>query len=74
MDNDMPIRYFRCADVFTLKRYQFADAEFWGSGNADGVLRLSYGDYMALPPDEKRGPHYDWVEFKKEYPPGYWLA
>lgn len=62
---NFPIRYFRCADVFPLKRYHFAGAEFWGPGNADGVLRLSYGDYMVLPPEEMRVPHYDWVKFKK---------
>lgn len=52
-------------DIFPLKKYQFEDTEFWGPNNADALLNTSYGDYMQIPPYEKRKPHYDYVEFKE---------
>lgn len=50
-------------DFFPLKKYKFEDTEFWGIKNADKVLKHWYGDYMALPPEEKRRSHYDEVKF-----------
>lgn len=55
-------------DILPRKKYQFEDTEFWGPNNADGVLRElvgTYGDYMQLPPYEKRKVHYDRVEYLK---------
>ena len=38
----------------TPKLYQFEDTEFFGSANADAYLTSLYGNYMKLPPEEKR--------------------
>lgn len=50
-------------DVFPLKKYKFEDTEFWGPNNADNVLKISFGDYMQIPPFEQRLPHCSGVEF-----------
>lgn len=50
-------------DVFPLKKYKFEDTEFWGPNNADNVLKISYEDYMQIPPFEQRLPHCSSVEF-----------
>lgn len=51
-------------DVFPLKRYKIGDYEFWGPQNPDHILTMRYGDYMSLPPEEARIPHYNSVIFK----------
>ena len=38
----------------TPKEYAFEDAIFWGASDADAYLRSLYGDYMQLPPEDKR--------------------
>ena len=50
-------------DIFPLKKYEFEDTYFWGPQNADSLLKSCYGDYMQLPPLEKRRPHYSSVKF-----------
>ncbi|WP_026664788.1 LicD family protein [Butyrivibrio sp. FC2001] len=55
--------YYEIEDFFPLKKYKFGDAEFWGPNDGDAVLTKCYGDYMELPPEEKRIPHYSKVEF-----------
>lgn len=50
-------------DLFPLKKYRFEDTEFFGPANADIMLKRFYGDYMALPPIERRKPHYSEVQF-----------
>lgn len=37
--------------------YQFEDTAFWGPVNADYLLTKTYGDYMKLPPEDKRETH-----------------
>lgn len=49
--------------IFPLKKYKFEDMEFWGPNDADKLLKIGYGDYMKIPPYEKRLPHYSWVKF-----------
>ena len=44
-------------ELFPLKRYEFEGEMFYGPNNADVFLRRCYGDYMQLPPEEKRVPH-----------------
>ena len=44
-------------DIFPLKKYKFEDCEFYGPKNADKILTDTYGDYMQLPPVEKRITH-----------------
>jgi len=51
-------------DVFPLKKYIFEDTEFWGPNNADALLRISYGEYMQIPPLEQRRQHYSAVIFE----------
>ena len=56
-------RAMRIEDVFPLRRYDFENESFFGPGDYDAVLQSFYGDYMKLPPEEDRHPHYDSVEF-----------
>lgn len=50
-------------ELFPLKKYEFSDTYFLGPANADVFLKRCYGDYMSLPPEEKRKPHYSSVVF-----------
>lgn len=43
-------------------KHKFEDTEFVIPQNADEVLRIYYGDYMILPPEEKRKPHHDYIK------------
>lgn len=40
-----------------VEKYKFEDTEFCGIAEADVYLRSGYGDYMTLPPVEKRRKH-----------------
>lgn len=53
-------------DVFPLKKYDFEGTYFWGPQNAEVLLQKCYGNYLQLPPVEKRHPHYSSVKFKKQ--------
>lgn len=59
LDGDM----FEIDEVYPIKKYQFEDTEFCGPNTYDSFLRRCYGDYMQLPPDDKRKPHYSSVVF-----------
>lgn len=56
-------RMMYCSEVLPLKKYKFEDTEFWGPSNSDAVLKRFYGNYMELPPEKDRIPHYDEIEF-----------
>jgi lipopolysaccharide cholinephosphotransferase len=43
-------------ELFPLKRYEFEGELFYGPNNYDILLKRCYGDYMSLPPEEKRVP------------------
>ena len=45
-------------DIFPLKKYEFSDELFYGPSNSDAVLYELYGEYMKLPPEDKRKSHY----------------
>lgn len=51
------------------KEYAFEDTTFWGASDADSYLKSLYGNYMQLPPEEKRvfkhGFYY--LDFKTPY-------
>ena len=49
-------------ELFPLKRYHFEDTEFWGPNKPEALLSRCYGDFMQLPPLEKRHPHYSSVK------------
>jgi lipopolysaccharide cholinephosphotransferase len=50
-------------EIFPLKKYIFEDTYFYGPNQADALLKRCYGDYMQLPPIDKRHPHYSRVQF-----------
>lgn len=50
-------------ELFPLKQYEFENELFYGPNSADTLLKLCYGNYMELPPVEKRIPHYGNVIF-----------
>lgn len=50
-------------EMLPLKKYVFENTEFYGPQNPGALLSRCYGDYMTLPPVEKRHPHYSNVEF-----------
>lgn len=51
-------------DILPLKKYKFEDTYFYGPNNYHNILKGTYGDYMTLPPVEKRKTHYESVIFK----------
>ncbi len=48
-----------------FKRVQFEDGEFNVISNYDAMLREEYGDYMKLPPVEKRIYHHQYIAYKR---------
>lgn len=54
-------------DVQNLIEVPFENLMIKVPGNYDRILRNLYGDYMQLPPPEKRQNHYPYIlEFSKE--------
>ena len=51
----------RCFDNYVP--VQFEGNEFLACEGYDEVLRAIYGDYMQLPPEEKRIPKMDYIKF-----------
>ena len=43
----------------------FGDGEFYISKYYDDILRAEYGDYMQLPPVEKRVYHHGYIAYKR---------
>lgn len=59
----VPSRLF---DEFCL--YDFEGYKFYGVKNADEYMRLVFGNYMKLPPEEKRVPHHiEYLDLNKSY-------
>jgi len=52
----VPSRYY-LKDLFPLKKYKFENTYFYGPQNPSPFLTCCYGDYMTLPPIEKRRIH-----------------
>ena len=44
----------------------FEDTQFRAMSDYDEVLRKLYGDYMQLPPEDKRAPKQYWIHFYKK--------
>ena len=61
----VPTKYY-IEDLFPLKRYEFEDTYFMGPNNPAPFLTYCYGDYMTLPPIEKRKVHSRGVKFLSE--------
>ncbi len=56
-----PIRFFD-----DLKLYPFENREYYGFSKANDYLEKMYGDYMTLPPQNKRISHTQYKFFRKE--------
>lgn len=50
------------SDVFPLSKMNFEKNEFFVPGNYHSYLKLQYGDYMKIPPVEKRQIHAEKIE------------
>ena len=50
--------YFETQDLFPLKKLKFEDVEINFPNNIEKSLTYIYGDYMKLPPEDKRKNHY----------------
>lgn len=46
-------------------KVKFEDTEFYAPKEYDYILRMTYGDYMKLPPKSEQVPHHGYVAFKK---------
>ena len=53
-------------EVLPLRKYKFEDTEFLGPNNYHPLLVSEYGDYMQLPPEEDRKPHFHSVKFHND--------
>ena len=51
------VRIFKTEDLIPTKRVKFEDREYSIMNNPDAYLKSMYGDYMALPPEDKRVCH-----------------
>lgn len=53
----------------SLSLYQFEDQFFYGFSDYDSYLRPAYGNYMELPPIEKRVIHHDYSAYLRQPQP-----
>ncbi len=51
------VRIFKTKDLIPTKRIRFEDREYSIMNNPDEYLKTMYGDYMTLPPEDKRVYH-----------------
>lgn len=56
-------KYMEIEEVFPLKKHVFEDTEFYVPNKSEEILTNIYGDYLELPPIEKRQSHYSSVIF-----------
>ena len=56
--NPIKIRYGIPKEWVTERaEFDFEGHRFYGTKDYDGILKYTYGDYMTLPPEDKREPH-----------------
>lgn len=55
-------KYLEIKDVHPLKKICFERKGFFVPNKEIKILKEIYGDYLTLPPKEKRIPHFDYVE------------
>lgn len=53
-------------ELFPLVKYEFENTYFYGPKDFAAFLTRCYGDFMQLPPEEKRVPHYSSVVFLED--------
>jgi lipopolysaccharide cholinephosphotransferase len=56
---------FLLKDFESFEEYQFENRKFIGPKNYDSVLTRTYGDYMQLPPEDKRVSHHSLTAYYK---------
>lgn len=56
-------RFYDEKDIFPAVLHKFEDTEFYIPNNYDAILQSTYGDYMELPPIEKRQPQHSQIVF-----------
>ncbi len=59
------IPYFPCDFFDSCIKMTFEDADFPVSRHYDEALRIHYGDYMKLPPEDKQVSHHDFEVYYK---------
>lgn len=63
---DTRLRWMMPAKIFdNYKEISFEDIIFYGIEDTDKYLRATYGDYMKLPPEEKRVSHHGFDAYWK---------
>ena len=55
--SDYPYNFLKSEWLNNRKKYSFENCLFWGLKDYDVFLQTLYGDYMTLPPEEKRKVH-----------------
>jgi hypothetical protein len=48
--------YYKYSDIFPLRKINFEGIKFSAPNNPDAYLKILYGNYMELPPLDKRKP------------------
>jgi lipopolysaccharide cholinephosphotransferase len=56
---------FKAEHLFPLKKIKFEDSEFWAPNKPEEILTIMYGDFMKLPPEDKRMYHAKFIGMKK---------
>lgn len=56
---------FKEEEIFPLKKIKFGEEEFWAPNKPHEVLTEIYGNYMELPPEDKRQYHAQFMGIKK---------
>lgn len=54
---------FSAEDLAEYREYEFEGRRFMGWKNYDSILRAMYGEYMVLPPKDKRKPQQNYIRF-----------
>ena len=50
--------YYSVNSFFPAILHRFEDSEFYIPNDYDTILKKVYGNYMELPPEDKRAPHH----------------
>jgi lipopolysaccharide cholinephosphotransferase len=59
-------RYIRKAEFYDRIRVSFEGRSFWAVRGADEFLKVMYGDWRKLPPEEERVSNHSWELFEIE--------